>query len=173
MTSNIPVHKRKKQCCLQKKELGSLSDKTGTWALFWGGPKVGLSLVLIRLQFSEGNRRRSKNNRRWNRRMRKGERRMRWNDRLRGRAEAESDTGILEAQTFLINPRTHCVYFAKLNCGYKMRHSDACYLPLGHAYLLGFSLWFQLHKQKITVSQLWHWDVVKPTSFVTLFKNFH
>lgn len=48
---------QEKEAMLPAEGAGSLRDKTGGWALFWGGSKMSLSLVLIRLQLKEGNRR--------------------------------------------------------------------------------------------------------------------
>ena len=50
-------------CSQEKEEMlpaegaGSLRDKTRGWTLFWGGSKMRLSLMLIRPQLKEGNRR--------------------------------------------------------------------------------------------------------------------
>lgn len=48
---------QEKEAMLPAEGAGSLRDKTGGWALFWGGSKMRLSLVLIRPQLKEGNRR--------------------------------------------------------------------------------------------------------------------
>ena len=63
-----------------------------------------------------------------------------------GPGRRQSSAELLTAQTFPFSPKTHCMCFVKLSRGYKMPHSDTCCSLLSHAYHLGFSLWFQLHK---------------------------
>ena len=50
-------YSQEKEAMLPAEGAGSLRDKTRGWTLFWGGSKMRLSLMLIRPQLKEGNRR--------------------------------------------------------------------------------------------------------------------